>query len=180
MGSWSDIAEQIEDHYDLIVLANGVQEPTSLVDVSERGAERIIWGNLTFTLGIVKHTLEKINPGALYVFFSSIQATQPRHGRGVYAASKAGIEGLMRATAVEAGEINGGRAVALRIGQMTTQMKNVHFDERQKQQLQWLAPLGWTTPEDIATLCLDLYSQPSLTGSVIEISGGQNLNVWQT
>jgi len=178
VGDWSEIKSQINGTYDLVVLANGVQEPVALNALSERGTERILWGNLTFTIGIVNSVIDRINKGGLIVFCSSIQATQPRYGRGVYAAAKAGVEGLMRATAVELFDERNARAVALRIGQMTTQMKNVHFDERQKETLKALSPLEWVTPESVAKLCLDLYYQPSLTGTVIEVSSGQNLNIW--
>lgn len=177
VGSWSDIADQVGYEYDLVVLANGVQQPTSLEDVGEKECERIIWGNLTFTIGVVHSVIGRINPGALFVFFSSIQASQPRFGRGVYAAAKGGVESLMRATAVEVGEIHA-RAVALRLGQMTTQMKGVTFSDAQKQFLQNKCPLGWVTPEDVAKMVVDLYYQPAITGTVIEISSGQNLNVW--
>ena len=177
VGTWDEIGKQVGYGYDLVVLANGVQEPIALCDVTEHGFERILWGNLGFAAGVVHHSISRINPGALFVFFSSIQATQPRFGRGVYAAAKGGIESLMRATAVEVGDINA-RAVALRLGQMTTQMKGVTFSETQKQFLQNKCPLGWVTPEDVAKMVVDLYYQPSITGTVIEISSGQNLNIW--
>lgn len=166
--------------YDLVIMAHGVQRPTLLKNMRPGDWSYVIENNLTSSLNLISALLdfERINRGGMVVYFSSIQASQPRAGRGAYAAAKAGIEALARSTAVE-GFNAGIRSVALRVGQMTTPMQDIHFNEAEMKLLKDQIPLEWVSPEAVARLTFALYEQPSITGEVIEISSGHKLSIWQ-
>jgi 3-oxoacyl-[acyl-carrier protein] reductase len=179
---WAEVnawAENRRESFDLVVMAHGVQIPGLLPHIGPLSWGKVINNNLTSAAVLTSALMEyeRVAPGGLVVYCSSIQATQPRAGRGAYAAAKAGLEGLMRAAAVEwAGD--GVRAVALRLGQLTATMRGVTFDEAQAEAIKRYTPLPWVDPADVARLCFDLYRQPSLTGVVLEISSGHHLSVW--
>lgn len=174
---WSNT---MKGKYDLVIAAHGTQKKIDIGEADYRSYDHIVGGNLEGSLSLASalQDTDGIAPGGMIVFFSSIQATQPRRGRGLYAAAKAGIEGLTRAVAVESSEKQI-RSVCLRLGQMTHQMKNVVFDESQAQELQKRCLLPWITPDEVAKFCFALYDLPTITGEIIEISSGQHLKVWE-
>jgi len=166
------------EKYDLVVLAQGYQKPNLLRDGLAHWPEIFrsnLQANLVTTVGLLQ--AEALRPGALVVYCSSIQAVAPRPGRGLYAIAKAGTEALMRTLAVEAKDISA-RAVALRMGQLSTPMRNIHFAPAELSYLLSRAPLGQPEPTDVARFILALYEQPALTGCVIDLDGGHRLNVW--
>lgn len=166
--------------YDLVVMAQGTQAKYLLKDLDHKSWFHIVGNNLesaaSLTSALMNHN--KIAPNGLVVYCSSIQATQPRAGRGAYAAAKAGLEGLSRAVAVELKDIHA-RTVTLRLGQMTAQMKGIEFDNETAQALRARCFLPWVSPESIADFIASLYRLTFITGEVIEITSGQALNVWE-
>ena len=184
LANWNrvmDFAERASTGpFDLVIMAHGTQTPCTLSNMTKFIWGEIIENNLSSSAALITALIKskKINPSALIVFISSIQATQPRAGRGAYAAAKAGIEGLMRATAVELFDINA-RAIALRIAQMTEPMKGIKFTPDEILKINKIMPLGLVNPSSIAKLIFETYyNQPFITGEVIEISAGHNLNIW--
>ena len=182
LSQWFAVENWVNEHhvdYDLVIMAHGTQIPSPLARIEASEWERVLKDNLTSCVALI-HSLMfevRIRPGGLVVFLSSIHATQPRFGRGAYAAAKAGVEGLMRATSVELQDINA-RAIALRLGQMTETMGGIEFSEDQIKHLTERIPSEWVEASRVADLIFSFYDQPSLTGQVIEISSGHNLNIW--
>ena len=166
--------------FDLVVLTHGIQRPATLKEMTPQLWKDVVGNNLdaaaAITVALIQN--EQMKSGGLIVYFSSIQATQPRAGRGAYATAKAGIEGLAKIAAVELIDSNV-RTVALRIGQMSLPMAGIQFSPEQIEHLKTKIPLPWVTPEAIAKLVFSLYEQESLTGQVIEISSAHNLMIWE-
>lgn len=178
---WKEVNKSLShaSMFDLVVMAHGVQIPANLTMLDADNWQQVIDNNLTASAVLTSALLRYscLAPGGLIIFFSSIQATQPRAGRGAYAAAKAGVEDLMRATAVEVGSFSA-RAVAIRAGQMTEAMENIKFSQDQLDYIGKKMPLGLVDPLAIAQLIDNLYHMPYITGEVIEVSAGHNLNIW--
>lgn len=179
---WDDTAAWVGAHsapFNLVIMTHGVQDPCFFAGMTGQDWNNIIENNLSSAASLTAALIQecKIAIGGLIVYFSSIQATQPRAGRAPYAAAKAGIEGLMRAAAVEIADL-GARAVALRIGQMTTPMQGIQFGKDEMDYIKKRIPGPLVDPDDIARLCFQLYEQPSLNGEVIEVSSGHAFNIW--
>lgn len=167
-----------QDSFDLVIMAHGVQEPISLRDVTVNDWNTIVNNNLAscvaLTTALVRHN--KLRDNSLIVYCSSIQATHPRAGRGLYAIAKAGVEALCKIAAVELAPRT--RTVALRLGQLTQLMKGIDIPAQALESMRARSQMPWVDPVDVAYFCLQLYDQPSLTGSVIDLSSGHELNIW--
>ena len=165
--------------FDLVVFAQGVQRRMLLEEVSPvSGAFDILSSNLVSPLyATTRMVREKmLNPGALMIYCSSIQAVAPRRGRVVYAVAKAGLEALARAVVAETnGEV---RAVALRLGQFEHTMKGVQFSPDEEAALRARVPAGFVPEDEIAKFIFALYDTPHITGCVIDFEGGHLLNIW--
>lgn len=164
--------------FDIVFMTHGVQIPARLEELDKALWNNIIGNNLESALNLTVQLkrYDKVRPGGLIVYCSSIQATQPRVGRGLYAIAKAGLEALVRITAVEMGpEV---RTVGLRLGQMAGVMKGITFDKAAVEAIKEYTPLPWVSFEETASLVLALYGQSSLTGEIIEVSSGHKFSVW--
>jgi len=177
---WATTASWVSQQapFDLVVMAHGVQQPNQLCALTKRSYLDVITNNLDSAVSLTCALVQqhKLEPNALLIYCSSLQAATPRGGRGAYAIAKAGLEALARTVAVELTPC--ARAIALRLGQLTTPMKGIQFTPEEQVSLQRRALLPWVAPEDVAQLCLDLYWQRSLTGCVIDVDSGQGRNVW--
>ena len=163
--------------YDLVVMAHGTQCARPLCEFDEDYILGMMDNNLLSFINLTSWLARGhvVNDGGLIVYCSSIQASNPRAGRGAYAICKAGIEALARSAAVEMAPV---RTVAFRLGQLTETMKGVSFDPVQRQSLEARSILPWVEPCDVAKLCFDLYTQKSLTGATLDLSSGHILNIW--
>lgn len=113
--------------------------------------------------------------GGSIVGFSSIRAKTVEPGQGVYAATKAGLEMLMRTTACEYGPDNV-RANAIRPGVVATQLTaQLRADEDWDRAYATKSALGrWAKPSELAGAVVYLVSDAStfVTGSVLTVDGG--------
>ena len=169
---------QIQEPFDLVVVAHGIQQPNWLLELTEPSYLNVTKNNLDSAVSLTCALIQqyKLKPNALIIYCSSLQAATPRVGRGAYAIAKAGLEALARVVAVELAPNR--RAIALRLGQLTTPMQGIQFAPFEQLSLQQRALVSWVTPKDVAKLCLDLYWQKSMTGCVIDLDSGQGRNVW--
>ena len=164
--------------FDLVVMTHGIGNVTLVGNMTPAVWHTVIDTNLTSCVALTQALLEwkKLNPGALVIYCSSIQANTPRAGRAAYAVSKVGLETLCKVVAAELAPH--GRAIALRLGQMEKTMSNIVFSESERQVLEQRAYRPWLPVQEVAELCWDLYKQSSLTATVIEVDSGQGRNVW--
>ncbi len=119
--------------------------------------------------------------GGSIVVTSSIAATRPRPGIATYVASKAGVNGLVRALALELApsriRVNAIAPVAVR----TPMLKEFAFAESEAatiERVEATIPLGrLTEPEDVAAAALYLASDEArcVTGIVLNVDGGRDL-----
>lgn len=169
--------KSLRGFFDLVIMTHGTQKAVELGSYTD-DYDNIRVNNLDSAVYLTDALIhfDKLNPGALIIYCSSIHATQPRAGRGPYAIAKAGLEALARVVAIE--QAPNIRAVALRLGQLTQVMRGVVFTEAQFKAIEERTPYPWVEPMDVAKLCLALYEQKSLSGAVIDVNSAHNLNVW--
>jgi len=164
--------------FNIVIMAHGTQEKVTIGKEPLASAIKIIDSNLTSALNLTNILIRNqlLTQGSLIVYSGSIQATQPRAGRGPYAIAKAGLEALAKIVAVEQSPKT--RAICLRMGQLSKQMKDIVFDEEQVKSIEDVTFAKLPTPKEIAQLCDTFYHIKGVTGSVIDIDSGHHLSIW--
>jgi len=157
---------------DILVLNAGIYERGSFMDISEDRWSRVISTNLTGCYYVLKGSLPFMKEGGSIIFVSSQLAFKgSRHGAD-YAASKAGMLGLMRSLALElAPKI---RVNAVAPGTIDTDMISDYTEEMRKRRIEEIPMKRLGKPEDVANACLFLASNLSeyITGEVLNVNGG--------
>lgn len=117
-----------------------------------------------------------MNDGGSIVFMSSVAALTGRQGMGLYSASKAGIDGLVRSLAIELASRRI-RVNSLAAGAIDTEM---HEQIKQTTNADTMAayeslhPLGFGNLSDVANMVVYLLSDASrwITGTILTVDGG--------
>lgn len=149
--------------------------------VDHRVAQEIMNVNFFSAVEIVNLLLKKkINSGRLanVLFISSIWARTGAKAHAAYCASKAALDGLMRALAIEL-------APAVRVNSIlpgaiqTTMAEQGFADPEILEKLRRDYPLGLGRPEDIADTIEFVLSERArwLTGQELVIDGGRTVNM---
>lgn len=120
-----------------------------------------------------------LKQGASVVFMSSVAASKPSKGFGVYSASKAALEAFSKVLALEVASL-GIRVNCVAPGMVRTPMFDLTSDiitEELMAEHEKLYPLGFADPSDISPAVLFLLSRASakITGTTLVIDGGFSL-----
>lgn len=131
--------------------------------------------NLTGTMAAIRAALASMIPrrSGSIVAISSVVGVQGNIGQANYAASKAGIIGLVRALARESGP-SGVRVNAVAPGYIETRLTGVLADDHRARLLAGTALARLGTPDDVAGPVAFLCSSAAafITGSVLAVDGG--------
>ena len=134
-----------------------------------------VLGTWTVFRAVALRLIDVGMPGRM-IAFSSIRAAHPRAGQAAYAAAKAGVEGLVRALAVEWGR-HGIAVNAIAPGAVMTPRTraNIAAGVVSERDLVDRTPSGALVDTDDVSwtaVCLCLMSAPCITGQVLTVDGG--------
>jgi 3-oxoacyl-[acyl-carrier protein] reductase len=159
------------------------QAAKPFAETSREEWDRILAVNLTalFTGVQAVAPVMREQGGGSVVVTSSIAATRPRPGIATYVASKAGVNGLVRALALELApdrvRVNAIAPVAVRTP-MLAQFAFADSEQATIERVEQTIPLGrLVEPEDIAAAALYLASDEArcVTGIILNVDGGRDL-----
>lgn len=171
-----DLAAELADTR-ILVVTPAINVRKRLVDYTDQEFDRVVDLNLRASFDLVRHfgaAMAARGRGSI-IGFSSIRASVVEPGQSVYAATKAGLEALVRAAASELGP-SGVRVNAIRPGVVETPLT-----AQLKSNPQWYdayarkSALGrWAQAEEFAGAVVYLASGASsfVTGSVLTVDGG--------
>lgn len=162
---------------DALVFTPATNVRKTLADYSDEEFDRVVSLNLTASFQLIRTFGPGMaaRGGGSIVGFSSIRAITIEPGQGVYAATKAGLEMLVRSAAAEYGP-NGVRVNAIRPGVVETSLTKQLRENRD-----WYdayaskSALGrWARADELAGAVVYLVSDAStfVTGSIVTVDGG--------
>ena len=167
---------------DCVVNSAGIVNATRLSDITDADWHRMIDVNLGGTFNLLQAAIPAMTEGrnASFVAISSMAGMRGGGllGSSHYAASKAGILGLVKGAARELGPAKI-RVNALAPGIVDTSMTRGKFGPDWEKMLLDQIPLGrFASPDDIAKACLFLASDLScyMTGVTLDVNGGYFLH----
>lgn len=158
-----------------VVACAGISRPGSSDQYSAADWSDMVNTNLTAVFELMRTAARCAGPGASFIGISSVTAAQGFAGRAAYAASKAGVEGMVRALAVEyAPRI---RVNAIAPGFVFTEMtqENVRKGVIDEPGILARTPMArWGDPTDIANAVAFLLGPESawITGITLPVDGG--------
>jgi len=147
------------------------EEMTEILEASLRSAARLTAKVLP---GMKERGFGRI------VFLGSLAGSRGAHGQAAHAAASAGLEGLMRSTALE-GASAGVTANLLELGLIDTEWVRRALDSREIERIVARTPVGRLgRPEEVAAAVLFLASPRAsyITGAVLPVGGGLGLGLF--
>ena len=160
---------------DILVNNAGITRDGLLMRMSEDDFDKVIKVNLNSVFNTTKAVIRpmiKQRTGSI-INISSVVGVKGNAGQANYAASKAGIIGFSKSTALELGSRNI-RCNAIAPGFIETEM-TAQLDEKTVEGWRDAIPMKrGGTPEDVANACIFLASDMSayVTGQTLHVCGG--------
>ena len=135
--------------------------------------------NLVSAFLLCEQAITHMPKQSAIILLSSTLAEKAIATSAMYSASKAGLEQVMKASAI-AGSAKQISVNAVALGCVDTPMLSQHRDDNLEQEtrlkaLAELHPLGLGKATEVAQIITSLLSQPWTTGSVIKVDGGLSL-----
>lgn len=158
---------------DVLVNNAGITKDMLLMRMSEEEFDSVIQTNLKGTFNMIRHVssvMLKKRSGAI-INMSSVVGVTGNAGQANYAASKAGVIGLTKATAKELAA-RGVTCNAIAPGFVETDMTAVLTDEQKSMMLEAIPLKRYGQVEDIANAAVFFAKNTYITGQVLNVDGG--------
>ncbi len=169
---------------DVIVNNAGIMFETPVSDQERSAWDEMLAINLTGPMLLTKHAAPHLSQHGVgsIINIGSIEGDRCNPGHAAYAATKAGIHGLTRATAVDLGPVSV-RCNAIAPGWIDTPLNASYVDNHPDrdvvvEELAKLHPIGRVgSGSDVADVAVWLASDESrfVTGQVITVDGGRTV-----
>ena len=173
------IAEQTEA-LDGVFLCAGVSDTTPVKFITKEKIDRVMNVNVIAPILMLSQLLKKkkINKGGSLVWMSSYGAEQVEPGLGIYAASKAAVNGIMKTYAKEllARKIRSNSIMPMMIKtELISTLTNISDKGWAEEEKKYA--LGFGSPYDVAHTAIFLFSDASrwITGAQFKLGGGADL-----
>ena len=158
---------------DVLVNNAGITKDMLLMRMSEEQFDSVIQTNLKGTFNMIRHVssvMLKQRSGAI-INMSFVVGVTGNAGQANYAASKAGVIGLTKATAKELAA-RGVTCNAIAPGFVETDMTAVLTDEQKSMMLEAIPLKRYGQVEDIANAAVFFAKNTYITGQVLNVDGG--------
>jgi 3-oxoacyl-[acyl-carrier protein] reductase len=167
----------VGDRLDVLVCNAGVAKEVTLEDTTVQDFDQLYAVNLRAPFFLVQQLLPVLGTGSSVILTSSLAARATLDMLAAYAATKGGIEALVRHLAIALGT-RGIRVNAIAPGAIDTDMANFAKTEAGRTyafNMQALKRIG--KPEDIGPVVAFLASDAArwITGEILQIDGGSKL-----
>ena len=160
---------------DILVNNAGITRDTLLMRLKDEDWHAVLQTNLTGTMYCTRAVLRPMirQKSGRIINISSVVGLAGNAGQVNYAAAKAGIIGLTKATAKEVGA-RGITVNAIAPGFITTDMTAQISEQHQKQLLEMIPLREFGHPEDVADAVCFLASDAAryITGQTLQVDGG--------
>ena len=160
---------------DILVNNAGITRDMLLMRLKDEDWDAVLQTNLTGTMYCTRAVLRPMirQKSGRIINISSVVGLVGNAGQVNYAAAKAGIIGLTKATAKEVGA-RGITVNAIAPGFITTDMTAQIPEQNQKQLLEMIPLRGFGHPEDVADAVCFLASDAAryITGQTLQVDGG--------
>lgn len=162
---------------DIVVATVGTNVRKRLADYRDDEFDRVIRINLRSVFNLIRAFGPAMaeRGGGSFVAFSSIRGTTIEPGQGVYAATKAGLQQLLRTAAAEFGTA-GVRFNAIAPGVVETELtKQIRADAKWREAYAARSALQrWAAPDEMVGAAVFLASDAAsyVTGSILYVDGG--------
>ena len=162
-------------HIDILVNNAGITRDMLLMRLKDEDWDAVLQTNLTGTMYCTRAVLRPMirQKSGRIINISSVIGLMGNAGQASYAAAKAGIIGLTKATAKEVGA-RGITVNAIAPGFITTDMTAQISEAHQKQLLELIPLRKFGHPEDVADTACFLASDAAryITGQILQVDGG--------
>ncbi len=163
------------DRVDILVNNAGITRDTLFMRMKDEDWDAVLQTNLTGTAYCMRAVIRSMmrQRSGRIINISSVVGVAGNAGQANYAASKAGIIGLTKSVAKEAGS-RGITVNAITPGFITTDMTEKISEVDQQKMLEMIPAGSFGTPEDVAETALFLASDAAryITGQAIQVDGG--------
>jgi 3-oxoacyl-[acyl-carrier protein] reductase len=168
-------AEAKMEKLDILVANAGVNRDNLFVQLSDKDWDLVIAVNLTATFRLTRAAVKTMmrRRWGRVIAISSVVGVTGNPGQGNYAASKAGLAGMMKSVAAEYAKRNV-TANCIAPGMIVSAMTD-KLNDKQREAILAKVPAGKLgSPKDIAAAAVYLASEEAqyVTGHVLNVNGG--------
>lgn len=165
-----EFMKKLDSNIDCLIIASGITSDGLSIRLDDQLWDKTIEINLSSVFRLIKHAYMRMNRGGTIILLSSVIASMGNIGQVAYAASKGGLEAMVRTLAREYAS-KGITINAIAPGFVDTKMtQSLDLEEMKKN-----IPLGRIcAPSEIAFAIKFLADERSryITGHILNINGG--------
>lgn len=173
--------QHINQSIDLAIYLAGINITKPIEEISQKELIEIFNVNIIGAFNFVKNTKPylKLSKNPLYIFTSSIMVDHPYPNRTAYASTKAAIEGLSNALAIELGPERIS-SVCLRLGHLNSLMKSTVTNPDLLKRVQDKTPQNnLIDSKKVGPIIKNIHDCHQMyNGSVVDLNGSYTRNIW--